>query len=237
MAEILDFKLRIIYEDNHLLVVEKLPGILVQGDSTKRTTLIEVAKRYIKEKYKKPGNVFLGIVHRLDRVTSGIVVFARTSKSAKRLSESFRERKIEKIYLAICEGNMEKEEGKLRNWLSWDENKHKTQIFDNLVPQSKEALTYYKVLNRFKNLSLVLLLPQTGRKHQLRVQLSHIGHPILGDKKYNAKRKFIKDYIALHCFKLKLEHPIKKEIMEFKINPPSFWNNLFPMIHEIVEKI
>ncbi|MEN2984315.1 MAG: pseudouridine synthase, partial [Dictyoglomaceae bacterium] len=124
MAEILDFKLRVIYEDNHLLVVEKLPGILVQGDSTKRTTLIEVAKRYIKEKYKKPGNVFLGIVHRLDRVTSGIVVFARTSKSAKRLSESFRERKIEKIYLAICEGIMEREEGVLKNWVIWDEKEH-----------------------------------------------------------------------------------------------------------------
>lgn len=236
MAKILNFDINIIYEDNHIIVVEKSPGILVQGDSTKRITLLEIAKKYIKEKYKKPGNVFLGIVHRLDRLTSGIVVFARTSKSAKRLSESFRKHEVKKFYLAICEGKIEKEEGILRNWVYWDKEKHKTQVFNNIKPNSKEASTYYKVLYKDKNLSLVILSPETGRKHQLRAQLSHIGYPILGDKKYGSKRNFFKDYIALHCFELKFEHPIKREIMEFKMNPPSFWNKFFP-IDRIIEKI
>lgn len=218
MADFLSLK--VIYEDNHLLVVDKPAGILVQGDITRNVTLLWVAKEYIKEKYKKPGNVFLAIVHRLDRPVSGVVIFARNSKSAGRLSEAFRERKVKKEYLAICKGNFSKMKGIIRGYLIWDEKRRKAVISRDLV--GKEAVTYYEVLEEFGKYSLVKLLPETGRKHQLRVHLSSMGHPIVGDEKYGGGRLF-KDKILLHCYKMIVPHPVKRESIEFKAEIPDFW--------------
>jgi len=211
----------IIYEDNHLLVVNKPAGVLVQGDITKSTTLLEISKAYIKEKYQKAGNVFLAIVHRLDKPVSGVVIFARNSKSAGRLSEAFRERKVEKEYLAICEGIFKIKKGTINESLFWDERERKAKISNKA--ESRVAITHYEVLEEFKNLSLVRLIPETGRKHQLRAHLSYIGHPILGDEKYGGVRIF-KDKIFLHCRRMRIPHPVKKEIMEFKTEVPNFWS-------------
>lgn len=218
MADFLSLK--VIYEDNHLLVVDKPAGILVQGDITRNVTLLWLAKEYIKEKYKKPGNVFLAIVHRLDKPVSGVVIFARNSKSAGRLSEAFRERKVKKEYLAICKGNFSKTKGMIRGYLIWDEKRRKAVISRDLV--GKEAVTYYEVLEEFGKYSLVKLLPETGRKHQLRVHLSSMGHPIVGDEKYGGGRLF-KDKILLHCYKMIVPHPVKRESIEFKAEIPDFW--------------
>ncbi|MGB9857007.1 MAG: RluA family pseudouridine synthase [Dictyoglomaceae bacterium] len=230
----MDFNLKIIYEDNHLLVVEKPAGILVQGDATKRVTLLEIAKAYIKEKYKKPGNVFLGIVHRLDKNVSGVLVFARNSKSASRLSQAFREQRVEKIYLAISEGKTSLKEGTWENYIFWDEKNRKALIFEKEIPGSKKAVTYFKVLRKEKGLILWELNPKTGRKHQLRAELSYIGCPILGDKKYGSKEKFFNNHIALHCFKIKFKHPVRDEVMEFKIDPPKTFSEKFPSLSQLL---
>ncbi len=222
MADLLDLK--IIYEDNHLLVVNKPAGILVQGDITGRLTLLQLAKEYIREKYKKPGNVFLAIVHRLDRPVSGVVIFARNSKSAGRISEAFREKKIKKEYLALCKGIFREKKGVIKSYLIWDEKKKKGIVLKNR--EGKEAITYYEVLEEFKNLTLVKLVPETGRKHQLRVQLSHLGHPILGDEKYGGGKLF-KDKIMLHCHRMIVPHPVKREEMEFKAEIPDFWRKIY----------
>lgn len=218
MADFLDLK--IIYEDNHLLVVEKPAGILVQGDITRSITLLQLAKEYIKEKYKKPGNVFLAIVHRLDKPVSGVVVFARNSKSASRLSEAFRERKVNKEYLAICKGSFLEKKGIIRGYLGWNEKKQKAIITKELI--GKEAITNYEVLEDFRKYSLVKLIPETGRKHQIRAHLSYIGHPILGDEKYGGGKLF-RDKILLHCYKMVIPHPVKRENKEFKAEIPDFW--------------
>ncbi|PMQ02438.1 MAG: RNA pseudouridine synthase [Dictyoglomus sp. NZ13-RE01] len=216
----MDFNLKVIYEDNHLLVVEKPAGILVQGDSTRKITLLEIAKSYIKEKYKKPGNVFLGIVHRLDKNVSGVLVFARNSKSAGRLSQAFREHMVEKVYIALTEGNTTLKEGIWENYIFWDERNKKAVVFENEVTYSKKAITYFKVIEKRKELILWKLSPKTGRKHQLRAELSHIGCPIVGDVKYGSKVRFVENAIALHCYKIKFKHPVRDEIMEFKMDPP-----------------
>jgi len=220
-------KLNIIYEDNHLLVVNKPSGILVQGDITKRITLLELAKKYIKIKYNKKGEVFLAIVHRLDRPVSGVVIFGRNSKSASRLSQFFRERKVEKIYLALCHGILKEKEGVLKDYLTWDDKRRKAKIISEKDNMGKESITYYEVLYEHKGISLIKLLPQTGRKHQLRIQLAKIGHPILGDIKYGG-RKINNDIIFLHCYSIKIPHPVKKTEMEFKAILPSFWREIYP---------
>ncbi len=213
--------LKIIYEDNHLLVVDKPAGILVQGDITGKITLLQIAKEYIKEKYKKLGNVFLAIVHRLDKPVSGVVIFARNSKSARRLSELFRERKVKKIYLALCEGIFKEKSGILEGYVFWDESSRRAKIIQsNLI--GKEAKTYYEVVNEYKGISLVKLVPESGRKHQLRVQLASIGHPVLSDEKYGGKKIF-KDKIFLHCHKIIISHPVKKENMSFEADIPDYW--------------
>lgn len=223
MADFLN--LDILFEDNHLIVLNKPAGILVQGDITGKKTLLQEAKEYIKVKYQKAGNVFLAIVHRLDRPVSGVIVFARNSKSAGRLSEAFRERKVEKIYLALVKGIFREKRGILKDYIYWNEPERKAKIVSE-GSLGKEAVTFYEVIDEDKNISLVKLVPHTGRKHQLRVQLSKIGHPILGDEKYGGGKIF-KDKIFLHCYKLTLPHPVKKENMEFKAKVPDFWKDFW----------
>lgn len=218
--------IRVLYEDNHLLAVEKPPGVLSQGDSTGDETLIDKAKFYLKDKYHKPGAVYLGLVHRLDRPTGGVMLFARTSKAAGRLSEQFRARTVKKTYLAVCRGRLKTSEGELNNHLVWDESRRKTLVSTTGAKGSKLAQLSYEVLCEVSDLSLLQVRPKTGRKHQIRVQFSAIGHPLLGDTKYAEKRsrgRLVKS-IGLWASCLEVLHPVKKEALHFRSFPdPEVW--------------
>ncbi len=196
----------VLYEDNHLLGVFKPAGVLVQGDSTRDTTLIEVAKKYIKEKYNKPGNVYLGLVHRLDRPVSGVVLYARTSKAASRLSREFLERRVEKIYFAIVHG-APASEGEILSYIERVHRRSRLAAAEN--DRAKDAVLSYRVLDTRSGLSLVELHPRTGRHHQIRIQLAEIGHPVVGDVKYGAPEVLPDRTIALHAGVLVVNHPTK----------------------------
>ena len=202
---------------------------MVQGDHTGDPPLIDLAKAYIKEKYKKPGAVFLGLVHRLDRPTSGVLVMARTSKALSRLNQQFKDRKTEKIYRTLVEGKPKPQQQRLENWLVRNSKQNKSYAYSKEVPESKKAILTYTTkveLDRYSGLEIHL---ETGRHHQIRTQLSAIGHPIKGDLKYNAKRSNKEGNIALHAYKLSFYHPVKKEKMGFCAPLPkeSLWA-LFP---------
>ena len=208
-------KLNILYEDNHLIVVEKEPNILSQGDITKDKDLFTMVKEYIKEKYNKPGNVYLGLLHRLDRPVGGIMVFAKTSKAAKRMTEQIRNHKLEKTYLAVVNGIIEKDKNTLIDYLKKEPN-------GNTIVTTKDDGKYaelrYKVLQRNKkdNITLVEIDLKTGRHHQIRVQFATRGYPLCGDQRYG---KPDKTQIALFAYKLKFIHPVTKQKMEFKLIP------------------
>lgn len=206
--------LDILYEDNHLIVVVKPKGILSQPDITSSIDMLTLIKDYIKNKYNKPGDVYLGLVHRLDRNTSGVMVFAKTSKAAQRLSLSIKENKMNKEYLAIVEGRLEKTNDfkVLKNNLFKDERTNKSLVSNK--PGSKEAVLLYKVLDYSNGLSLVRIKLITGRFHQIRCQFSHMGYPIYGDKKYGSKNT-LGNYYALDAYRLSFIHPTLKEEMKF----------------------
>lgn len=205
---------KVIYEDNHLLVVEKPQNVLVQADNTNDLDLLTSLKKYIKEKYNKPGEVYLGLVHRLDRPVGGVMVFARTSKSASRLSNMIRLGEFEKTYLAIVEGKVP-DEGVFEDYLLKLENENKT-IVDKKGKYSKLS---YKLLSSKNGLSLVKIKLDTGRSHQIRVQFSSRGFALWGDQKYNSKAK-VGEQIALWAYEIKFKHPVREELMDFKCNPP-----------------
>lgn len=205
---------KVIYEDNHLLVVEKPQNVLVQADNTNDLDLLTSLKKYIKEKYNKPGEVYLGLVHRLDRPVGGVMVFARTSKSALRLSNMIRLGEFEKTYLAIVEGKVPGE-GVFEDYLLKLENENKT-IVDKKGKYSKLS---YKLLSSKNGLSLVKIKLDTGRSHQIRVQFSSRGFALWGDQKYNSKAK-VGEQIALWAYEIKFKHPVREELMDFKCNPP-----------------
>lgn len=203
--------LLILYEDNHLLAVEKPGGLLVQGDRTGDETLLSRAREYLRRRYARPGRVYLGLVHRLDRVTSGVVLLARTSKAAARLARAFREGEIRKAYLAVVEGSFPLEAGVLRHYLRWDETRGRTLVCGRPAPGFREALTGFRVLARGPDWTALLLFPETGRKHQLRAQLAHEGHPVRGDRRYgSAKRVAGGRAILLHALALGLLHPVRR---------------------------
>ncbi len=204
--------INIIFEDNHILVVEKPINIPVQEDSSKDKDLLTLLKEYIKEKYNKPGNVYLGLIHRLDRPVGGIMVFAKTSKAASRLSNQMREKKFEKVYNAIVVGNINKE-GRLEDYLLKDTKNNIVKIDKN----GKKAVLYYKKIKNIDNLSLIEVTLETGRSHQIRVQLSNYGFPLYGDQKYNKDAKE-KEQIALFAKKLSFYHPITNEYLSFELN-------------------
>lgn len=179
--------LKVLYEDNHLIAVFKPVGVLVQGDETGDKCLMDEVKEYIKEKYNKPGQVFLGLLHRLDRPVSGVVLLAKTSKGAARLSEQIRTHQVQKIYQCLVEGKLKKEKGTLINWLKKDEQKNKVTVFDKEIPGALYAELDYEVLKSNEKNSLLKIILKTGRPHQIRSQLSYIGHPIVGDLKYGSK--------------------------------------------------
>lgn len=179
--------MKILYEDNHLIAVYKPAGMLVQGDATGDVCLMDEVKKYLKETYQKPGNVFLGLLHRLDRPVQGIVLFAKTSKGASRLSEQFREHTIQKIYTAVVSGEPKKS-GTLVHWISKDENKNKVEVFDKETRDALRAELSYEVVKSDGKHSLVKITLKTGRPHQIRAQFSHIGHPLVGDTKYGGEK-------------------------------------------------
>ena len=211
---------KIIYEDNHLLVVEKPQNVLVQADNTNDLDLLTSLKRYIKEKYNKPGEVYLGLVHRLDRPVGGVMVFARTSKAASRLSNMIRLKEFEKTYLAVVEGKVP-DEGVFEDYLLKIENENRTIVDKN----GKYSKLSYKLLSYKDGLSLVRIKLDTGRSHQIRVQFSSRGYALWGDQKYNSKAK-VGNQIALWAYEIEFKHPVRDEIVDFKCNPPmnAPWN-------------
>lgn len=210
----------VIYEDNHLLVVNKPAGVLVQGDITGDTPLVELCKNYIKEKYNKPGAVFLGVVHRLDRPVSGVVVFARTSKALERMNALFREKETKKTYWAIVTRKPDAGQGTLVHWLMKDEKKNKTTAFSKETPGALRSELHYNVLRHEEDCWLLEVNPVTGRPHQIRVQLANMGCPIKGDIKYGGEEATAEGNIYLHALSLEFIHPVKKERVEFTAPVP-----------------
>jgi len=220
--------LLVLYEDNHLIAVKKEPGSIVQSDKTGDETLAEEVKAYIKRKYKKPGDVFLGIIHRLDRPVGGVIVFARTSKALTRMNELFREKKISKTYWAIVEEKPPREDGQLVNWLKKNQEKNRSRAYDIEVKESKKAELTYRLMGRSKHYYYIEVHPKTGRHHQIRVQLAHLGCKIKGDVKYGAKRTNKDGSIHLFARSLSFIHPVKKEKLIIRSNPPMdpLWNEM-----------
>lgn len=219
----------VLYLDNHLLALYKPAGLLVQGDQTRDVSLLDLGKLWLKERYQKPGRVFLGMVHRLDRPVAGVVLFCRTSKAASRLSEQFRSGRVIKKYLAVVEGELENEAGELNNYVERDDRNSK------IVPQAGErtqtAKLSYRLLDTVASRSLVEIHLHTGRRHQIRLQLSHIGHPVLGDMRYGASAKLPLRQIALYARELKVIHPTRGEQIAFVSPLPRGWPWSSPEAH------
>ena len=215
----------VVYEDNHIIIVNKQSGEIVQGDKTGDRPLSDIVKDYIKEKYQKPGEVFLGVVHRLDRPVSGLVVFARTSKALTRLNKMFAEGQVHKTYWALVQGCPEKDEDLLTHWLTRNEQQNKSYAYQREVPRSKKAQLKYRVLSRGDNYSLVEVQLRTGRHHQIRCQLSAIGCPIKGDLKYGAKRSNADGSISLQSHRVEFVHPVSKQTicLEAPLPPDPLW--------------
>lgn len=228
---------QVIYEDNHLIIVNKEPGVLVQADATRDACLLDMVKDYIKEKYNKPGDVFLGTVHRIDRPVSGLVVFARTSKALERMNELFRKRDIQKTYWAVVRRRPAELKGKLVHWLAKDEKRNVTTAFDYEAPGTQRAELTYRVLGEINKFFLLEVNPVTGRPHQIRVQLATLGSPIRGDVKYGYPKGNFDNCINLHARRLYFEHPVKKEPIICKAGLPldPFWEEFLPLDQEKID--
>ncbi|WP_340074104.1 RluA family pseudouridine synthase [Leptobacterium sp. I13] len=213
--------LHILYEDNHLIIINKRTGDIVQGDKTGDMPLSEIVKEYIKKKCAKPGNVYLGIAHRLDRPTSGVVVFAKTSKALSRLNKLFKERETKKTYWAVVKNKPEKETATLTHWLKKNPKNNTSRAFPKEVPDSKKAIMNYRIVKKLDTYFLLEVDLHTGRHHQIRTQLASIGSPIKGDLKYGFDRSNKNGGIHLHARKLEFIHPVKKENMIVVAPPPS----------------
>ncbi|MCG1036112.1 RluA family pseudouridine synthase [Polaribacter sargassicola] len=218
--------LQILFEDNHIVVVNKRAGDITQGDKTGDKPLSEVVKEYIKDKYNKPGNVYLGVVHRLDRPTSGIIIFARTSKALERLNKMLRDKTINKTYWAVVKNHPKKEKDTLINFLKKNPKNNKSTAYDKEIKDSKKAILHYKVIKKLDNYSLLEIDLETGRHHQIRTQLSNIGCPIKGDLKYGFNRSNKDGSIHLHARKINFTHPVSKENIQITAPTPNevIWN-------------
>lgn len=208
----------ILFEDNHLIVLNKKPGEIVQGDKTGDTPMSDLLKEYLREKFQKPGAAFIGVVHRIDRPVSGVIIFARTSKALSRMNELFREKKIKKTYWAVVKNQPASDSGTLIHYLKKDEAKNKSQAFDHEVSGSLRAWLDYKVIGKSDNYYLLEINPHTGRHHQIRVQLASMGCPIKGDLKYGFPRSNTDGSIHLHARKIEFIHPVRKD--EISITAP-----------------
>lgn len=211
--------MEVVYEDNHLIIVNKAVGEIVQGDKTGDTPLSEIVKLYIKEKYNKPGNVFCGVTHRIDRPVEGLVVFARTSKALERMNKLFRDGDVHKTYHAIVEGHPEKPEGLLENYLVSDGRINKTFVTDAANKDAKLSRLRYKVIENYDRYTLLEIELLTGRKHQIRAQLAAMGHPIKGDLKYGAKRSNPNGGISLQSHRIQFTHPVSKQPIDIELPP------------------
>lgn len=215
-------KLQIIYEDNHLLAVVKPAGMATMGVSDDKPSVLSLAKDYIKRRYNKPGNVYLGVMSRLDAPVSGVVLFARTSKSAARLTEQFRTHAVEKTYWAVVEGILDPAVGSYADYLGKDEQRQRMQIVGATLQGAKLANLTYRRMTSVRGQSLVEIALMTGRKHQIRLQFAHHGHPIIGDRKYGSQRSFPSG-IALYARRLVITHPIKGDRILLETSLPDAW--------------
>ncbi len=215
--------IQVLFEDNHLIAVNKPAGLLVQGDETGDPTLSDWVKAYIKDRYQKPGDVFLGVIHRLDRPVSGVVIFARTSKALVRMNELFAQRKVEKKYLAIVSARPDPLQGRLVHFILKDPDKNIVKTFDhksNRSGDAKEAILDYELLGSIGDHHLLEVHPLTGRPHQIRAQLARMGSPIYGDVKYGGAKMQHDTSILLHCNRLSFEHPVKKTPVLIEADAP-----------------
>ena len=218
--------LQVLFEDNHIVIVNKRAGDITQGDKTGDKPLSDVVKEYIKDKYNKPGDVFLGVVHRLDRPTSGIIIFARTSKALERLNKMLRDKTINKTYWAVVKNHPKKEKDTLINFLRKNPKNNKSTAYSKEIDGSKKAILHYAVLKKLDNYSLIEIDLETGRHHQIRTQLSNIGSPIKGDLKYGFDRSNKDGSIHLHARKIQFIHPVSKEQINITAPTPKevIWN-------------
>lgn len=216
----------VVYEDNHIIVVNKTSSEIVQGDKTGDTPLSEMVKQYLKEKYNKPGNVFIGVTHRLDRPVSGLVVFAKTSKALPRLNEMFRNGEVKKTYWAIVKECPKETEGELVHYLVRNEKQNKSYAYDKEVKNSKKAVLHYKLIGHSQNYYLLEVDLKTGRHHQIRCQLAKMGCPIKGDLKYGFPRSNPVGSICLHARTVQFVHPVSKEMIQLTAPVPegNLWN-------------
>ena len=224
--------MEILYEDNHIIAVNKSSSELVQGDESGDETLADRVKKYLADKYHKKGNVFLGVVHRLDRPVSGVILFARTSKALGRLNKMFRDKEVKKIYLAIVRERPPAEEGRLINYLKKNEKQNKSYAYDEQVKGSKEALLYYRLINRTERYYVLEIDLHTGRHHQIRCQLAEAGCPVKGDLKYGYPRSNNDGGISLHSWKINFVHPVKKQ--EIEIIAPVPATDIWVSIHDLI---
>jgi 23S rRNA pseudouridine1911/1915/1917 synthase len=231
--------LDVLYEDNHLLAVNKPAMLPTMGVAEDRLSLLSAAKEYIRQKYAKPGNVFLGVVSRLDAPVTGVVLLARTSKAAGRLAQQFRERDVQKIYWAIVEGKIEPPSGQLTDHIRKDERHRRVHVASPRTPGAQVAELAYRALGESSGeprlrgsatQSLLEVQPRTGRKHQIRVQLAHFGFPIVGDRKYGSTRQFSSG-IALHSRQLVIKHPVSKMQLAIEAPVPASWRSLLDCVH------
>jgi len=211
---------QVIYEDNHLIVVNKEAGVLVQGDETGDAPLVELVRDYIRDKYNKPGNVFCGLVHRIDRPVSGLVILARTSKGLERMNKVFHDREVQKTYWALVSNRPEEDEGELIHWIEKDKNKNMAHCYSRPKGTAQKAHLSYSILGYIGRDYLLEIKPHTGRAHQIRVQLAKMGCPIKGDLKYGSTER-VQGMIFLHARKLEFEHPIKKVPVRLEATIPS----------------
>ncbi len=215
-------EIQVIYEDNHLLAVLKPAGMATMGLPGDKPTLLSLAKQHVKQRYDKPGSVYLGVVSRLDVPVTGVVLFARTSKAARRLTEQFRTRTVEKTYWALVEGLVKPVSGECIDWVRRDERNRRVRIVGPSQPGAKEARLVYRRLRTLRESSLLEVEPETGRKHQIRVQLAGRGHPVLGDRKYGSRCSFPAG-IALHALRLAVDHPVRDERVVLEGPVPDAW--------------
>jgi len=226
--------LDILFEDNHLIIVNKIPGDLSQGDITRDQTLGDKVKSYLKKKYNKKGNVYLGIAHRLDRPTSGVIVFTKTSKALSRINELFKKNDIKKTYWAIVNSMKEKNSDKLVNHLIKNKKQNKSYVTNSSNKESKKAILNYKKILDLEKYSLLSVKLETGRHHQIRTQLANIGYPIKGDLKYGYPRSNKDGSILLHSRKISFVHPINKKNIKITANPPK--NNIWDLCLNSIQK-
>lgn len=217
-----DNPLNVLYLDNHLIAVAKPPGLPTQSESIDRPSLLELTRQWVKLEFKKPGKAFLGLVHRLDSPVAGVALFARTTKAASRLSRQFRERSVKKFYRAIVEGKPQPERGDLTHYLR-KEKSLKATVFPRPAPDAKKAELTYAVTESLATKSVLEIELKTGRFHQIRAQLSFMGHPIVGDLKYGASTTLLEKHIALYAEKLIFHHPVSGKEIVIECPPPTHW--------------